>query len=194
MDTAGPRNRARVTRESWWTPCSLGEECESPGRAGRPRGLTETGASRPRQLFDTAGTGTRPKVGRDIWSTPQDLRLGPESPGRASRQCGPSTGARVARECCRTPRALGEDCESLRRAGRPRGLSEPCAILPGELVDPAGPRNRAREDWDSWSTPWTIRPGPESHGTDVRPRGSLDTSPRRPGFYSTSLAHVPKPE
>ncbi|RKM63974.1 hypothetical protein C0215_19520, partial [Clostridioides difficile] len=79
MDTAGPRNRARVARESWWTPCALGEECESPGRAGRLRGLKEPGASRPGELVDPAGPRNRAREDWDSWSTPQTIGPWPES-------------------------------------------------------------------------------------------------------------------
>ena len=76
VDPVGPRNRARVARESWWTPCALGEECESPGRAGRLRGLKEPGASRPGELVDPAGPRNRAREG---WTAGQPR--GPSDPG-----------------------------------------------------------------------------------------------------------------
>jgi len=98
---ATPRHsaQARVTWGNWSTPWAHGPTHESPGRTCRPRGPSDRGPSRPGELVNPAGTGTRPQVGRDIWSSPQALRHGPESPRRAGRQCGPSTGARVAWEC-----------------------------------------------------------------------------------------------
>ena len=98
---ATPRHsaQARVTWGNWSTPWAHGPTRESPGRACRPRGPSDRGPSRPGELVNRAGTGARPQVGRDIWSSLQALRHGPESPRRAGRQCGPSTGARVAWEC-----------------------------------------------------------------------------------------------
>ena len=84
--------------------------------------------------------------------------------------------------------------ESPGSAGGHRGPAEKGASRSGELVDLLGYRSWARENWDSWTTPRTISPWSESHGTDGRPRGFLDMSPSRLGVYSTPLAPVPEPE
>ena len=41
-------------------------------------------------------------------------------------------------------------------------------MSPGEQVEHAGPRQRARVIWDSWSIPREHGPGPESPGTTGR--------------------------
>ena len=179
-DIAGYRSRVRVARECCWTLWALGPEGKSPGRAGQHPGPSEPSASCPGELGNPAGTGTRPQVGQDIWSRPQDLRHEPESPGRAGRQCGPSTGARVARECGWIARALGEECESPRRAGRIRGTLDRGPSRPGVLVDPACYRSRVRVSRDSWSTPRALGVRREWSGTSSRTSGP------------TTLARVPK--
>ena len=165
VDTAGPRNRARVTRESWWTPCALGEECESPGRAGRLRGLKEPGASRPGELVDTAGPRIHADVLLECWSSPRDLGHVPELP---------RTSVDAA--------ALGPRCELSWTAGQPQGISDPCLSRPGQLVYPAGPRTRVRVSWDSWSSPHALGPGLEPPGTAGRPRRPSDPGPSRMGL------------
>ena len=62
-------------------PRGLGSWPESPGRADRPRGLSDPGPSRLEQLVDPVGPWTQARVTRDSWSTPQALGAGPESPG-----------------------------------------------------------------------------------------------------------------
>ena len=71
--------------------------------------------------------------------------------------------------------------ESPRRAGRPRGPSDPSAICPEELVEHMGPRTQARVTRDGWATPRSLRPEPESPGTPGRPGGTSGPGPRRPG-------------
>ena len=87
VDTTGHQPRARVTRDSWsttdaWsTQRALGPKHEWPVTAGRPRGTSLPGPSRPGQLVDTSGPRTQLRVARESCSTPQVLGAGPESPG-----------------------------------------------------------------------------------------------------------------
>ena len=81
VDTTGPRTRSRVTRESWWTPWSLGHQRELPGRAGRLRGPSDTGQSWLGEIVDPAGYKSREQVLRDSWLTAQGPRSERESPG-----------------------------------------------------------------------------------------------------------------
>ena len=86
--------------------------------------------------------------------------MAPGRPGHLVEPAGPQAWARVFQENWSKKRAidqstsrpgvlmdtvgLGEDCESLGRAGRHRGLSEPCARRMGQLVDTADHRTRDR--------------------------------------------------
>ena len=126
VDTAGPREPARVARDSWLIPGALGPKrelpgtavrhpgprarSESPGRAGGHCGPSGTGRRGPGKLVDTAGPPTKSRVPRDSRSNPQALGPGPETPGTAGRICGPLD-------------------RSTRR--------------PGGLLEPAGPRTWA---------------------------------------------------
>ncbi|RKM63499.1 hypothetical protein C0215_20070, partial [Clostridioides difficile] len=65
---ACPRNRARVTRDSWSTPQAVGAWPKLPGTAIRPRGTSGPGPSRPCNLVNPAGTRTWARFARDSWS------------------------------------------------------------------------------------------------------------------------------
>ena len=66
-------------------------------------------------------------------------------------------------------------------AGRPRGPSDPSTSVPGQLVNPTGPRARARVPHDSLSPPQALGTGPESPRTFVRHHGPSDLSVSRQG-------------
>ena len=99
---------------------------------------------------------------------------------------GPRTQARVSRDTWSTPRGLGYSPQLPRRAGPLRGPSGTGSSHPGCLLETAVPTNRARVTqenwsttgprtltgvtWDSWSTPWALKPGPESLRTACRHR------------------------
>lgn len=76
----------------------------------------------------------------------------------------PRTLARVVRDCCSTPQAIGHWPEPPLTVSQPRGASEPSPSLLGELVDPAG--------LGTW---------PESPRTAGGPRGPLHPIAILPG-------------
>ncbi|RKM63495.1 hypothetical protein C0215_20085, partial [Clostridioides difficile] len=69
----GPRSRARVARDIWWTLQGLGHGPESPGRPGHHLGLSDPGPRRRRPQS------TSRAVGHEL-----------ESPGTAGQTRGPS--------------------------------------------------------------------------------------------------------
>ena len=81
VDTVVLQTRARVTRDTWWTPLDIGHGPESPGTAGRPRRPSDLDPIPLGQLVKTKGPGTKAQVAREGWLTPQALGAGPESPG-----------------------------------------------------------------------------------------------------------------
>ena len=193
VDTAGPRTRARVAQEIWrsrehsvqarvawgnWsTTWALGPAHKSPGRACRPRRPSDQAC-----------------ISRESWSTLQALEHSPRSAGTFGQARRPSgMGLSLPGELVDNV-GLRPERESHGSAGGNRGPSEKGASRSGELVDLACYRSWAREKWDSWSTPRTIGPWSESHGTDGRPRRSMDMNPSRQGVYSAPLAPVPEPE
>ena len=120
VDTAGTRTRSGISQESWWTPRFHGPkqesfvslvdpaghrtQAESCGRAVRHRSPWSKAPGHPGHLFEPAGP--------QAWA--RDSRA-------AGRQCGPSTGARVARDGWATPQDIGGVGKSPGRAGRPHG-------------------------------------------------------------------------
>ena len=91
-------------------------------------------------------------MAQESWSIPRTLGHYHESPGTAGRHCEPSDTGQFAWERCQH-----------------RGHSDTGLIRPGQLVDPAGPRTRARVTQNCWSTPWNLRYEPESPGRAGRP-------------------------
>ena len=192
VDPAGLRTEAPVPRDIWSTPRGLGNGPESPRTAVRPRGLSDIGPSRPGRLFDTPLRPTRAQVPRDSWSTLEDIRHRPESTGRFGRHRGPSGPARVARERLWNPRALGHGPDVPGTAVGPRGTSGTGPSRPvqmvdrrtsdtgpshaGLLVDPAGPRSRARMAKDIGSTSRALGHKRVLPGTAGQPRGNTDPS------------------
>ena len=185
MDHAGHRTRGRVTWESWSTPQALGPERESPGRAGRHRGMSESGASLPGQLVDTAdldpclsrpgqlvdheGPQNGALITRESWSSMQNLRHGPELLGKPCRRRGPSYLGPTRPGQLVDP---GGNSDHARVASE--GSSTPRALRtvpspPGQMVDTAGPRTRARIDHGTWSTPRAPGHGPDCPGELVYP-------------------------
>ena len=152
VDPVGLRTWTPVTRDSWSTPRALGWKCVWPRTAGQKSRTYDQGASHPGKLFDTAGPKAQSRVTRDTWLTPRALRHGPESPQRAGQ-----------------PWALGPRPKSPGNAGIPRGPSAPSAKCPGQLVDPVGPRTRARVAQGSLATPRALGYECESPGTSDRP-------------------------
>ena len=132
---------------------------ESPQRPGRHRGPSDTSAIHPGELFKPVGLWTRARVARDSWSTLRALRPMHEWPRRDGRACGPSEAGRSCPGELVNIRAL--------RHG-PSGL--------GRGVDTMGPRARAQDSRDSWSTPQALGPGSVLPGTAARPRGPTDLS------------------
>ena len=147
VDLRGPRTQARVTRDCWSTPRTIGPNAICQGK-----------------LVDTAGPRARARVPRDSWLNPQTLGHERKLPRRARRPCRPSdqgksrpgqlvntegllTGVPVTTESWSTP--------------WPPNLG-PSHV--GQLVDPAGLRTQARVARKTWSPPRAIGPGPESAG------------------------------
>ena len=153
VDTAGPRNQARVARNSWLTPGDPGPWPElherwsmtwalesgpsSPGTSGQARGTSGTVTRFQGRLFDPTAPHTRSRVIRDSWSTPRAPGPWPQSPGTA---------------------------------GRRRRHWNPGLVHPGLLVRPADPRTVAQVTRDSWLTPRGFVAERESSGTAGHPR------------------------
>ena len=166
VDPSGPRTHARVARECWSTPGTLGPSASSLG-----------------QLFSTAAPSTV-QSGSGCWLKPWSLRHGPESPECLVDHADPRTRSLVSRERGRhrahsdtgpihpgqliNPVGARTKARAAVIAGRPHGPSETSASPPGQLVDTEGPRTGTRVTRDSWSTPqalgckhvWTARAGP----------------------------------
>ena len=180
--TPRPRKRTRGASESWFTPPAFGPGPESPWTAGRPRGPSDQSTSGPEELVETAGPPSWAGIAWDSWSTPQDFwswagvardswstprAFGPnrEGPGTAARHRGHRTLARFAQDTYLTPQALRHGPVSPGRPGRTRGLSDQSVMRLGGLVEPAGPRTRARVSRDSCSTRRGLGLECESPGT-----------------------------
>ena len=123
--TAGPRNRARVTRDSWSTPRAFGQRPIWPGTAGQ-----------------TAGPRNRARVTWDSCSARRASDMVPNRPGYLVDPAGLRTLALVAREACSKLRSLQSGPKSPRTAGRPCGISDTGPSRPGELDDTAVPRDQ----------------------------------------------------
>ena len=151
------------------------------GTTGRHLGPLDPIPSRPGRMVKTAVRPTRTRVACDSWSSPRDIGHSPDLPGTAGR-----------------PRVFGPGPEFPGSTGRHRWPSDQCPSHPVDLVDPArpsdpgqsrpghlldprGPRTQQRDTRDSWSTPRTLRHGPESLGTAGRPQGPSDTTARHSG-------------
>ena len=172
VEAVGPRTQARVARECWSTSRAIGPQRESLRRGGRHRKHSHTGLSCPGELVDPMGYRRRA----------QGLR----SAGRPRR---PSDRIPITRESWSTRRALGHEHESPRSAGRHRGHSDSIESLTGELVDPAGLRNHARDARESWSTARALGPGPESPWCADPTCGTTDLFPSRPGLLVNPAVH-----
>ena len=139
----GPTTRARVTLECWSSTQDLGHGSEAPRVAGRHHRPRDKGPSYLGELVDPAGLCTRARVARDSWSTPRAQGHGPELPETACRPRRPSDTSPNTLESCSIPQALENGPRSHETCGRARGLSELCASLLGELVNPAGHQAQA---------------------------------------------------
>ena len=173
-----PRILARVAREGWSTPWTIGPERKSSGT-----------------LVDITGHRTRPRVAWESCSTPQALEHGPRYHETCGRACGPSElgasppGQLVDSAGHRTqPRLPG-------RAGQPRGPSDTSASRllrfcrtsdlglsrPGRLVDTAVPATRAEFAWESWSISRALGHRPKLTWISGRPRVPSDQGPSHLG-------------
>ena len=92
----------------------------------------------------------------------------------------PRTLARVNRDMWSNTQAFGPS-PSLWSACRPRGTSDQITSRPGQMVQAAGHRTRARIIWDSWWTPQELEQMHESSGTAGRPRRTAGPGLSRPG-------------
>ena len=189
VDTSGHLTRAQVSRECWWTPRALGPGSESHGTPGRRRGHSDPGPSRAGQLVDTVCPLTRAGIAQRSWSTPR--ALGPEpsrprdvvdTPDPRARDEEPGTDGRHRGPAETSPRRRGT-------AGRPLRPLDQGRSRPGQLVNTAGPRVRARVARGIRSTPRDIRHGRESPGTAGRPWPS-DPNASRP----EELVHTAGPK
>ena len=176
------------------------------------------------KLFDTAGPRAQSRVTRDVCSTPRAIGLCHKSPRTAGRPHRPSDtsqshpgllvelGAkRPKREMpgkAVDPAGHGPRPKSPGTAGRTRGHSDPGTSRPGQLEDSTDLQTQPRVKQDSWSTPWALRPGPESlggatpwalrHGpesseTSGRPCKASGTLPSCPGQLVDPAGHGPSP-
>ena len=155
VDTTGPPTRSRVPRDSLSIPWALRHGPESLGTAGRPLRTLDPGPRRLGQLVEHTDPRTRAKVAREGLSTPEGLGPRPKSSGTAGQTRRPSTQARGPGT-----------------AGRHRGPSDLGPKRNGQLVEPAGPRPRARVLRDSWSTTQVLGPGPKYPGQVLDPAGT----------------------
>ena len=137
-----------MDQDSWSTPRVFRHWPGLRGTAGQHRGPPVPTAMRLGDLVETVNPWTRARVAQDAWSTPRGLGYTHKLPGTAGPLRGPS------------------------RTG---------PISPGRLLDTAvavnrarvaqdnwwsrGPRTLTGVTWDSWSTPWVLRPGSDSRKT-----------------------------
>ena len=135
---------ARFAQDRRLTSRAFRHEPESSGSAGRPRECSDPSTSRPGMMFDTA--------------------CPPSGPGQLVDTTGPRTQARVTRDSCLTPQALGT------------GPS-----CPRKLVDPAGPRTRAQVIKDIGTTFRALGHERESPGNAGQPRVYSHPSVSRQG-------------
>ena len=148
VDTAVPRKRARVARESGSKPRAFRARPKAARTAGRARGHWNPGPGRPGFLVDPEGPGTWARVNRACWSTPRGLRPERNLPGMP------------VETACHRRRG-----NPARTGGRPRGHWNPGPGRPGYMVDPVGPATRARVARDRWWTTRALGHWPESPGT-----------------------------
>ena len=153
VNHAGNRARARVPRDRWYTPGTLGHWPESLRTPVRQHGTSYQGWSRPGQLvdhgpsdpdwrhlgqlFDPAGPQTWARVTQESWSTPLALGHGHELPGGTGRHRGPSDSS--ASRLGYLVDSMGPQTFSRvpGTAGRPHKSSDTSASGPGLLIDPA---------------------------------------------------------
>ena len=148
VDPAGPWSWPGVTKDCLSTPRALGHGPESHGRAGRHCGPSDPGPSHPGQLVETACPQARARLAREGWRTPLGPSfLGPSYPGQRVDAAGLRSQAGVAQDSCSIPHTLRLGPESPVKSGQLRWHADPGMIRPGELVDAAGPRTRARGLW-----------------------------------------------
>ena len=180
VEAAGPLTHARVAWENSLIPRTIRPGPERNGRAGRPRGLSDTHPRPSELLVNPARPQVQSPVAQERWSTPRAHGHGPVSPQTPVRQRGTSYQGRSR------PGQLVD-----------HGHSDPDRSHLGQLVDPAAPRNGmrvSRDTWltpwdlgtgpksrDRWSTPWALGARPESPETAGEPRSTSSTAPRRPG-------------
>ena len=190
VDPAGTRTRSRFDLESWSTPRALQNRPEYPGAAGPRCGPSEPGTGHVGQLVDPAAPRTWAGVPRDHWLNPRASEQSASHPGQLEVPTGSRAVARVVRYIWSTLWVLGHWTESPRTAGRPRGHSDtgPRASHTGQMIDPVGPRIRARVARDSWLTPRAHRHRPNSPGTADRTHGHSDPGPSTRGSWSNPRA------
>ena len=150
VSPTGPRIRARIALDTFSTmryvlpgsespgttgrPWSLGPGPESPGKAGHSRRPSDTGTSRAGQLINPAGSRTQARVALGVLVDTAALRpkrksrgpsgTVPSHPGKLVDTAGHWARARVAVEGWSTPRDIGPEHDSPRRAGPNRGPSD----------------------------------------------------------------------
>ena len=171
-----------IPRESGSTLRVLGPGTSYPGDMAAPRALGPSPSClaelvdlvAPRTRARVAGRACRPRgpsdrgrVARESLSTPQALEHGPRSAGTSCRGhrtsgVGPSLPGELVNNAGHRPE------RKLPGSGAGyRGPLEKSASLSGELFDLAGYWNMARENWDSWLTPWTMDLGGSRSGLMV---------------------------
>ena len=186
IDPAGRQTKARVALESWSTPGPLGPDLESHRTAGRNRGPSDMGASRPRPLVKPAVHGPGLELPGISGQPGGPSGRGPSRPGWLVYTAGPPTRARVAWDTWSTPRtlgpmarvtrhswstlrAIGTERNSPRTACRHREPTDTSASHAGHQVDTAGPQAGPETPSVSWSTLRALGQGP-SPGTAGRHR------------------------
>ena len=191
------QTRSRVAQDNWSTRQVLGPKRKWPGNAGRPVGprtpprVTRDCWSSPRAFRHG------PEALRTTGQHHPDSGTVPSCRGQMVYPTGPRTRARVALDAWSNPRSVGYTHKLPGTAGPLRGPSGIGSSRPGCLLETTVPPNRVRvaEDhwsttgprtltgvtWDSWSTLWALRPGPESRRRADRPRGLSEPGTSCPG-------------
>ena len=98
VNTAGPRTRARVVRDSWSTPRDLRHGPEAVGNTGQPREASGTIPSCPGQIVYPTGPRTRDRAAPDTQSKTRFILPESKSPGSAGHATGHRARARDAQD------------------------------------------------------------------------------------------------